>query len=145
MFRIFVLAVALVLGPQALAQDAGGPIEIADGYVFAAGPTAQSGAAYMMLSNSGETADRLIGAASDVAAKVELHEHAHEGGVMRMRAIEGGIELPPQETVTLARGGLHVMLMGLAAPLEAGDEVDLTLTFEKAGEVDVTLPVDLTR
>lgn len=139
------LLAAAALGFQGTAQAQEAPIEIADGYVFAAGPTAQSGAAYMQITNAGASEDRLIGVASDAAAKVGLHEHAHEGGVMKMRAVEGGIALPPRQTVALAKGGLHVMLMGLIKPLAAGDAVTLTLSFAQAGAVEVTLPVDLTR
>jgi hypothetical protein len=62
-----------------------------------------------------------------------------------MREVEGGIPLPAGETVMLERGGLHVMLMGLTAPLEDGADVDLTLVFETAGEVAVTVPVDRNR
>ncbi len=143
MLKPLLAVLALSFPTRAQAQEA--PIEIADGYVFAAGPTAQSGAAYMQITNAGASEDRLIGVASDAAARVELHGHAHEDGVMKMRAVEGGIALPPEETVALAKGGLHVMLMGLAKPLAAGDEVTLTLSFARSGEVEVTLPVDLTR
>ena len=68
-----------------------------------------------------------------------------QDGIARMRPVAGGIEVPAHATVVLETGGLHVMLMGLAAPLQDGDSVAMTLVFERAGEIPVTLPVDLGR
>lgn len=115
---------------------------VADAYARAASPLAQSGAAFMALTNTGTADDRLLAAASDVAERVELHTHIMDGDVMRMRAVEGGIPVPAGETVLLQRGGLHVMLIGLRGPLEQGAEIALSLTFETAGAVDLSVPVD---
>jgi hypothetical protein len=62
-------------------------------------------------------------------------------GVMTMRPVKGGLSIPPGQSVTLAPGGYHIMLMELKAPLKKGDKVPVTLAFEKAGEVNVTLDV----
>jgi hypothetical protein len=64
-----------------------------------------------------------------------------EGNVMRMRELESPLEIKPGETVTLAPGGMHLMMMGLKAPLKQGEKVPLTLVFEKAGKIDVELDV----
>ncbi|NNL35983.1 MAG: copper chaperone PCu(A)C, partial [Silicimonas sp.] len=88
------------------------------------------------------TADRLIGAASPVAQMVELHTHIEADGIMRMRPIEGGIEVQAGQTHMLQRGGDHVMLMGVTETLENGDVVPLVLTFEQAGEVELEVVVD---
>ena len=93
-----------------------------------------------MLKNEGKTADRLLSAASPAAAKVELHAHINDNGVMRMREVNA-IDLAPDATVKLAPGGLHVMLLGLTEPLKKGKAVPLTLTFEKAGSVTVEVAV----
>lgn len=134
-------ASALLLATSAFAE-----IRIDDAYARSASPMAKSGAAFMMIHNDGSTADRLIGASSDAAARTELHTHLDDGnGVMRMVHVEEGFELPADGMITLQRGGKHVMLMGLNDPMEQGEVVTVTLTFEKAGDVVVEMPVDLER
>lgn len=98
-------------------------------------------AAYMVIRNTGSEADKLIAASTDVAKTVELHTVIEEGGVMRMRQVEGGIDIPANGQVELKPGGFHVMLIGLTRDLNAGDKVELTLTFEKAGQIPVTAEV----
>ena len=93
-------------------------------------------AAYMTLINGGQFTDRLLGAACNCAARVELHEMSTAGGVMRMRPA-AGIVLPPVGQVTLAPHGEHLMLTGLKQPLRAGQPVPITLQFEHAGKVTV--------
>ena len=100
----------------------------------------RTGAAYLTLVNHGDKVDRLVGASTPAAERAELHAHLHENGVMRMRQVEA-IEVHPGEPAVLAPGGLHVMLMGLAKPLEEGARFPLTLRFEKAGEVTVQVAV----
>lgn len=134
-------ALSLALCGPALAE-----ITIADAYARSAMPGARTGAAFMLIENSGDEDDRLIGVASDAAAKVELHTHkAEQGGIMKMMHVEEGFAIPASGTHALARGGDHVMFMGLTAPFESGNTVHVTLTFEKAGEIDVDIPVDLDR
>ena len=122
-------------------------IEITDTYARASGAKAIAGAAFMMIENTGEEADRLIAAAApDVSKRVELHTHKDMGdGVMKMMEVEEGFEIPAGGNHMLMRGGDHVMFMGLNAPLEQGDMLHVTLTFEKAGDVMVMIPVDLER
>lgn len=121
-------------------------IKILDPYARAANPNAKSGAAFMMLMNESGQDDRLIAARSDAAKRVELHTHLETGdGVMQMTEIEGGIELPAGATYHMMRGADHVMLMGLTGPLEQDAEIEVTLVFEQAGEVVVTIPVDNAR
>lgn len=108
------------------------------------GDTEMSGAnsaAYMIIRNTGSEPDKLIAASSDVAKTIELHTVIEEGGVMRMRPVEGGIDIPANGQVELKPGGFHVMLIGLTRDLNAGDSVQLTLTFEKAGQIPVTVQV----
>jgi hypothetical protein len=131
-----------VLALPALAADA---IAVRDAYARASSPAAQSGAAFMAIENGGAADDRLVAAASDIAARVELHTHIMEDDVMRMVHVEEGFEIPAGETILLERGGKHVMFMGLNEPMEQGATVEVTLTFEEAGDVTVEIPVDLTR
>ena len=102
---------------------------------------AGTGAAYMTLINPTETADRMIAASSPAAKVVELHETVNDGGVMRMIPQPDGFEIPARSVVELKPGGKHIMLIELVAPLEIGQEIELTLTFEQAGEMVLTVPV----
>jgi periplasmic copper chaperone A len=103
-------------------------------------PGQSVGGAYLGIHNSGSAPDRLLGA-SMPGAMVEVHEMRMEGNVMRMREI-GALDLPAGKSVTLSPGGLHLMLMGLKAPLKLGDKPALKLRFEKAGEIEVLLHVE---
>jgi len=124
----------------AAAPVVAGALNIGPAWARASAGPARVGAAYLAIANGGDAADRLIDAASTAAERVEIHTHISEGGVMMMRRIEA-IDLPSGATVELAPGGLHLMLMGLAAPLLEGGTFPLTLHFEKAGAVEVTVTV----
>jgi hypothetical protein len=97
-------------------------------------------AAYMIIRNPGGTPDRLIKAESDAANIVELHTSEMKDGVMSMSQVEA-IEAPANGEVTLEPGGFHVMLIDVTKELKVGDTVNLTLTFENAGEMDVQATV----
>lgn len=129
-----------------LAALAGDAIMVKDPYARASTPTSVSGAAFMTLMNHGAEDDRLISARSDIAERVELHTHIEDtNGVMRMVEVKDGFAVPAGGMYALERGGAHVMFMGLKQPLVQGETVPLTLVFEKAGEVTLDVPVDLTR
>jgi len=100
----------------------------------------KAGAAYLTVMNSGSESDKLIAAEGTVAKKVELHGHQMDDGVMKMRPVEA-IEVAPGEPTVLKPGGLHVMLMGLKAPLVEGESFHLTLVFEKAGRIEVEVAI----
>lgn len=138
---LFAALAATALATPVLAQE----IHVLDTYARSASPMAKTGAAFMLIENIGDADDRLIGAASPVAQKVELHTHIEEGGVMKMVHVEEGFALPAGETLILQRGGAHVMLMGLTESFEQGKIIPLTLVFEKSGEIVVEVPVDLER
>lgn len=143
MFKTTLLggAAALFLAAPAFAE-----IEVHDAYARSASPSAQTGAAFMVIHNHGGAADRLIGVSSDAAAKVELHTHQEDsGGVMRMVHVEDGFDMPTDGEIAMVRGGKHVMFMGLTRPFVQGEVVTLTLTFEKAGDVVIEVPIDLER
>lgn len=131
-------AAAAALFPlAALAHDA---VAVEDAYARASNPKA--GAAFMVLDNHREVACTLSSVTSDVAEKVELHTHTEVDGIMKMGPIEGGIEVAAGAQHALARGGDHVMLMGLHQPLENGQMIKLSLDFGDCGMVEVELPVD---
>ncbi|MGP6088259.1 copper chaperone PCu(A)C [Antarctobacter jejuensis] len=134
-------AVALALATPGFAE-----IVITDPYARSSGPTAKAGAAFMVIENTGDADDRLIAVASDKAKRVELHTHKEMGdGIMKMMEVEEGFVVPAGDSHALARGGDHVMFMGLTSAMQQGETVTVTLTFEKAGEMVVEIPVDLER
>lgn len=102
---------------------------------------AKVGGGYLRITNTGTVSDRLTGGSFPLASKVEVHEMRLEGDVMRMKAVEGGLEIKPGATVELKPGGLHLMFMDLKEPLKEGQTVKGTLTFEKAGSIAVEYTV----
>jgi copper(I)-binding protein len=134
--------VALFTIAPAFAQD----ITIVDAYARSASPMAKTGAAFLVIENHTDQDDRLLDVASPTAKKVQLHTHVDNGqGVMSMKHVEEGFALPEGGAITMQRGGEHVMFMGLTGPFEQGATIPLTLTFEKAGELEIDVPVDLDR
>ncbi|WP_050522958.1 copper chaperone PCu(A)C [Pseudorhodobacter wandonensis] len=131
-------ALAIASTTMAFAAD----ITVSDPYMRVSGAMATSGAAFMVIDNHGDE-DRLIGVRSDIAQKVELHTHLQDAnGVMKMVHVAEGFPIAAGETHALQRGGDHVMFLGLNSVPVQGDVVELTLTFEKAGDIVVEVPVD---
>lgn len=98
---------------------------------------AVTGVGYVTITNNGTGEDRLLGASSPVAETIQFHAGSTESGVMKMTQLPA-LDLAPGQTVTLKPGGIHMMMMGLTQPLREGQTFPLTLTFEKAGAVEVT-------
>ena len=135
-FRIALATLALLAFP-ANAHDG---IHVEDAYARA---SAQSGAVFMTIVNHGPDGDRLLSARTEAAGMAGLHTHAEDAnGVMTMPDVPDGFAIPGHETHVLARGGDHVMLMGLTSPLKQGDTIRLVLTFGREGEVTLDVPVD---
>ena len=137
MIRMTLAALAVLTPVTALAQEG---LAIRDAYVRSANP--KTAAAFMVVENHGATDCRLTGVSSDAAERVELHTHAEQDGVMKMQKIEGGIDIPAGADHALARGGDHVMLMGLTKPLTDGDTVALALDFGPCGTQQVEAALD---
>ena len=102
---------------------------------------AKVGGGYLRITNTGTAPDRLVGGSFPLASKVEVHEMRMDGDVMRMKPVEGGLEIEPGATVELKPGGYHLMFMDLKEPLKEGQTVKGTLVFEKAGSVEVEYAV----
>lgn len=101
-----------------------------------------SGGAYLSIANQGKIADKLLSAASPAAKSVEIHSMSMAANVMTMREV-GAIEIKPSEKIAMQPGhGYHIMLMGLNQMLRIGDKIPLTLRFEKAGKLEVSLLVE---
>lgn len=117
-----------------------GEVAIHDAWARASLGQMRTSAAYLTLEVTGNRADRLIAAASPVAEKAALHAHVMDGGVARMRPV-AAIEIAPGAPTLLEPGGLHIMLSGLSQRLVEGDTLPLSLTFERAGTVEIAVPV----
>lgn len=118
-----------------------GSIHISQPWARATPKGASTAAAYMTISNNGTAPDRVSCVSSDASAECQIHTMTMDNGVMKMRPVEGGLEIKPGETVTLKPSSLHVMLTKLQHPLQQGQDVKLTLKFEHAGTVDVEFPI----
>jgi copper(I)-binding protein len=98
-------------------------------------------AAFLQVSNKGKSDDALISASTTIADRVELHTMSMEGDVMKMRTVES-VELKAETSLAMKPGqGPHIMLFGLKKPLKAGEKFPMTLTFRKAGAVNVSVEV----
>lgn len=139
---VFAATAAALFALPAFAGD----ITVEDAYARTSTMMSKSGAAFMIIKNGTGVDDRVVSATSDVAKKVELHTHISDGnGVMQMVEVEEGFAVPAGGVHALKRGGDHVMFMGLNRALAHGDVVTVTLTFEKAGDMTIEVPVDLER
>lgn len=118
-----------------------GALHIGHPYARATAAGQPTGGGFLSLDNTGTAPDRLLSASAEVSNAVELHSMKMEGDVMRMRQVDA-IDLPAGQVVELKPGGLHIMFIGLKAPLKQGDKFPLKLKFERAGEVTVTVNVE---
>lgn len=137
--RLFALAALALIASPAMAT--GSSIAVSDGWVRATPNGAPTAAAYVTLTNRGSAPDRLLGGSTPAARTLQIHEMSMANGVMHMAEVKGGAAIAPGASLKLQPGGWHIMLIGLKAPLKAGASVAVSLRFEKAGTVTVTLPV----
>ncbi|WP_291842353.1 copper chaperone PCu(A)C [Bradyrhizobium sp.] len=140
----FVATVALfsLINASVHAQEVrAGDLVITQAWSRATPAGAKVAGGYLTIENKGKSPDRLVGGSGDSAGKVEIHEMAMNNGVMTMRSLDKGLAIEPGKTVKLAPGGYHLMLMDLKKPLKQGDKTPVTLEFEKAGKVSLSLDV----
>ncbi len=127
------LGTILALSPGVMASD----VMVMHAFARASAvSTAQAGTVYMTLMNHGAAPDKLLSITTQAAAMAMLHESTESSGVSSMKEMSG-LEIPAGGSVELKPGGIHIMLMGLNAPLKKGDTLKLSLNFEHAGKVDV--------
>lgn len=131
----------IVATPADAADYDAGAMHISTPWARATPKGAASGAGYMTITNSGTTPDTVSCVSDDASVQCQIHSMTMEGGVMKMRPVESGLEIKPGETVTLQPGGYHIMFVNLKHPLEQGQSVKATLKFEHAGAVDVEYPI----
>jgi copper(I)-binding protein len=146
--KLMQMSIACVLGaylssaPARADEVKVGDLVISQAWSRATPKGAKTGGGYLTIENKGSAADRLIGGSADFAGSVQVHEMSMDNGVMKMRPVENGLTIDPGKTVKLAPGGYHLMIMDLRASLKQGDKVPVTLEFEKAGKVTVSLDVE---
>jgi copper(I)-binding protein len=143
-FHSVVLAalVALAAFPALAQQFKAGDITIDRPWSRATPKGAAVGVGYFVIHNHGATPDKLTGGSADFADAVSVHEMIEDNGVMRMRELTAGLEIPANGEVALSPKGYHVMFTGLKQPLKKGESVKATLTFEHAGTIAVEFEVD---
>ena len=129
------LLLLLFASSPAMAQ-----IQIEKPWSRATAPGAKVAGGYMLIRNAGAAADRLLSASSQAAAKVELHVHVNDNGVMRMREVKG-YDVPAKGSFELKPGGAHLMFMDIKRPFKEGEKLPVKLRFEKAGEVNAEFQV----
>jgi copper(I)-binding protein len=135
------LIASFVATPLRAGEVKAGDLVITQAWSRATPGGAKIGGGYLTIENKGSAPDRLIGGSADIAGKVEVHEMAMNNGVMTMRPLDKGLTIEPGKTVKLAPGGYHLMMFDLKGPLKQGDKLPVTLEFEKAGKVAVSLDV----
>jgi len=131
-----ILAFALLL----IATAADAQVEIDKAWARATAPGAPVAGGYLTIRNKGAAPDRLVGASSAAAARVELHVHIREGEVMKMRQVSA-YDVPANGAFELKPGGAHLMFLQIARPFKEGDKIPVKLKFDKAGEVNVEFAV----
>ena len=140
-FAFTAFAIALLAAPARAQEVKAGDLVITQAWSRATPSGAKIAGGYLTIENKGAASDRLIGGSGDIAGKVEVHEMAMNNGVMTMRPLDKGLTIEPGKTVKLAPGGYHLMIMDLKGPFKQGEKVPLTLEFEKAGKVTLSLDV----
>jgi copper(I)-binding protein len=132
----------MAAAPAAAAGDYDiGSIHISQPWSRATPKGATAGAGYMTITNKGTASEKVACVSDDASAQCEIHSMTMDGGVMKMRPVEGGLEIKPGESVTLKPGGYHVMFRDLKHPLAQGQSIKATFKFERAGTVEVDYPV----
>ena len=141
---LHVVTTALLIAATSFAFAQNASIQVEQPWARATPAGASTGAVYLTITNKSHDADRLLSASSDVADKLQFHEMKVVNGIMEMREITGGLPVAANGSVVLKPGGYHVMLIGLKKPLKADETIPLTLDFEKAGKISLTVPVRAT-
>jgi periplasmic copper chaperone A len=135
------LLLAAATTPALSQQYSAGDITVEKPWARATPRGAVVGAGYLTIKNNGAVADKLMGGSADFAKDVEVHEMSMKSGVMTMRQLTDGLEIPPNGSVALAPSGYHLMFHGLKRQLSRGETVEATLNFQHAGTLKVAFPV----
>ncbi len=145
MNRIVILLSAAILGLSTALVSAHdyklGSLEIEHPYARATPPNAPVSGGYMTIRNTGTESDRLLSGEAAFAERVEVHEMSMDSEVMKMRQLTDGLEIPAGGEVVLKPGGYHVMFFGIDSQFKDGESRKVTLTFQKAGSIELDFKV----
>ncbi len=142
-FGAVVLAAVVLFGPAASARDyKAGDLQIGQPWARATPHGAKVAGGFVTVVNAGTAADRLVSATAEIAEHAEIHEMSMKDGVMTMRPLADGVAVPAGGELALRPGGYHLMFVGLKRMLKQGESFAGTLTFEKAGTVEVSFQVE---
>jgi copper(I)-binding protein len=136
------LACGFIASASSANEYRAGGLKIDNPWMRATPAGAKSAGGYLSITNTGGEPDKLVGGSVEGAQKFQVHKMSMENNVMKMSEVEGGLVIKPGETVELKPGSYHIMMMGLKKPYKEGQKVKGTLTFEKAGKVDVSFDVE---
>lgn len=139
-FFTLALALALSAGPTLAQEFKAGDVVVEKPWARATPKGAEVAGGYLDIQNNGATPDRLTGGSADFAT-VEIHQMKSENGVMEMRQLKDGLDIPAHGSVALSPGGYHLMFTHLTHPLTKGESIKATLNFEHAGPVEVEFSV----
>ncbi|WP_369723405.1 copper chaperone PCu(A)C [Bradyrhizobium sp. LLZ17] len=135
------LSAVVIAAPVRADEVKAGDLVISQAWSRATPSGAKVAGGYLTIENKGTAPDKLLSVSAEIAGKADLHEMTTENGVMKMRPLDKGLVIEPGKTVKFAPGGYHLMLQELKAPLKQGDKVPVTLEFERAGKIAVSLDV----
>jgi copper(I)-binding protein len=141
LFALAALSAVVIAAPVRADDVKAGDLVISQAWSRATPGGAKVAGGFLTIENKGSTPDKLVSVSAEIAGKAEVHEMAMDNGVMKMRPLDKGLVIEPGKTVKLAPGGNHLMLQELKGPFKEGEKVPVTLVFEKAGKVSVSLDV----
>jgi copper(I)-binding protein len=132
----------LIVSASVWAHDSIGNLQVEQAIARPSFPGQPSGAVYLSIENHGKKPDHLVSLSSPIAQSAQIHTMSMDGNVMKMREVTA-IELKPSSKMVMQPGnGYHIMLIGLKQPIKLGDQFPLTLNFEKAGKLNVSVTVE---
>ena len=141
LFAIAAFSAVMIAAPVRADDVKAGDLVISQAWSRATPGGAKVAGGFLTIENKGTAPDKLVAVSAEIAGKAEIHEMAMDNGVMKMRPLDKGLVIEPGKTVKLAPGGNHLMLQDLKGPFKEGEKVPVTLEFEKAGKVSVSLDV----
>ncbi len=139
----FAAAAALLVAAPAIAKDyTVGKLKISQVWTRVTPPASKVAGGFMTITNTGSEPDTLTGGTALVSNKIEVHEMAIDGGIMKMRELKPGLVIKPGQTIVLKPGSFHIMFIELKEPIKQGAPLKGTLTFAKAGTIDIEYAVE---
>lgn len=138
---LLALSLGLGVGAASAHEFSSKTVTISHPWARATPPGATVGAAYLEIAASKAGGDKLIGGRADIAGRVEIHTHERSGDVVKMKQVDA-LAVKAGKSVVLKPSGDHIMLVDLKQPLKEGDLLKMTLSFEKAGDIEVEATVE---